>query len=594
MLENVVDVDECMAQTALRGGRGAAIFFDFAAAFPSLGHAYLMNVRKHLGLPPWLLRYVRALYANNKCVLIVAGKRFDGFGVHSGVRQGCPLSPLLFAVVLELLLLRLERVCPRSLLRAYADDICLVVPDLHDALPHLVRAFTVFASLSGMSLNFTKSIVVPLWVEDHNRLRMRLAENHPAWTGIRVQGHARYLGFVLGPERGELSWADPLQKVRDRAAFWADAGLGLTLSTVAWNVHVLPTMMFVAQLDALPTAWASFEAAAFRRLVPGPGQWCVPADLHRLDVAFGLKVAFHNATPRSWAAKCRVARWEAARTGGLQVVDRARALRQLAVSSGEPALRASWAHWLDNVFVLQLDSAVAAAAAAGVRTRDVESTIAQDAPRPWSPEVLATIRRQFQRKAAVLLDPLPPGYAERTMRRRLDRWSIVPFPCVRARRALAVLHRLRNVVPPRVLAALLRTWWNGWNTDRRLQRIGPGLGRCRWGCDAWEGDAIEHYSVCPILERFAARRLGLHSSERQLASRRTDFLLLDVAAEKGPLNNLVRRAILLATVYRCFNIARCSGLDPATATEALPQALRDTVRGHPGAMKVVDLWAVVA
>ena len=69
MLENVVDVDECMAQTALRGGRGAAIFFDFAAAFPSLGHAYLMNVLRHLGLPPWLLRYVRALYANNKCVL---------------------------------------------------------------------------------------------------------------------------------------------------------------------------------------------------------------------------------------------------------------------------------------------------------------------------------------------------------------------------------------------------------------------------------------------------------------------------------------------------------------------------------------------
>ena len=159
--------------------------------------------------------------------------------------------------------------------------------------------------------------------------------------------------------------------------------------------------------------------------------------------------------PRAWAAKCRVARWEAAGTGGLRVHERACALRQAAASSDEVVLRANWAQWLDNVFVLQLDTAVAAAAAAGVSTRDVEDALAQGAARPWSPEMVSTIRRQFQRKASVLLDPLPPGFAERSMGSHLERWPVAPFPRVRARRALVVLHRLRNSVPPRVLVALL-------------------------------------------------------------------------------------------------------------------------------------------
>ena len=104
---------------------------------------------------------------------MVAGRRFEGFGIHSGVRQGCPLSPLLFAVVLELLLRRLGRLCPNALLRAYADDICMVVPNLLEAVPSLVRTFSAFTALSGMALNLPKSTVIPLWAEAHGRLRMR-------------------------------------------------------------------------------------------------------------------------------------------------------------------------------------------------------------------------------------------------------------------------------------------------------------------------------------------------------------------------------------------------------------------------------------
>ena len=52
LLSNVLDVDEGMMTTALAHPAGAALFFDFKAAFPSVLHSFLLGVLRHIGLPP--------------------------------------------------------------------------------------------------------------------------------------------------------------------------------------------------------------------------------------------------------------------------------------------------------------------------------------------------------------------------------------------------------------------------------------------------------------------------------------------------------------------------------------------------------------
>jgi hypothetical protein len=61
MLQNVVEVDGEMRAASLLAERPGAVFFDFAAAFPSLAHDYMLDVLESLQLPLQFRRFVSNL-----------------------------------------------------------------------------------------------------------------------------------------------------------------------------------------------------------------------------------------------------------------------------------------------------------------------------------------------------------------------------------------------------------------------------------------------------------------------------------------------------------------------------------------------------
>ena len=106
-----------------------------------------------LAWPQELLNFIRGLYVNNRCRLVVGGAQFEGFDLTAGIRQGCPLSPLLFAVAADLLLRRLRRLCPSATIRAYADDLAMVLPNGAATAACLEQVFTEYAAISGLNLS---------------------------------------------------------------------------------------------------------------------------------------------------------------------------------------------------------------------------------------------------------------------------------------------------------------------------------------------------------------------------------------------------------------------------------------------------------
>ena len=117
MLHNVLDVDFEAMKISLKIPSGALLMFDFSAAFPSVAHDFLFKSLRALGLPEQAIRFIHALYDNNRCNIMAGGGEYPGCDMEGGVRQGCPLSPLLFAVCVDILLRMLGKL-PEAVFRA--------------------------------------------------------------------------------------------------------------------------------------------------------------------------------------------------------------------------------------------------------------------------------------------------------------------------------------------------------------------------------------------------------------------------------------------------------------------------------------------
>ena len=75
-------------------------FIDFQAAYDSVDRAQLMRHPQSLGLPPLLLNILKDIYAGDLYVLI-DGDKIAVVHPQKGVKQGCPLSPTLFALFIS-------------------------------------------------------------------------------------------------------------------------------------------------------------------------------------------------------------------------------------------------------------------------------------------------------------------------------------------------------------------------------------------------------------------------------------------------------------------------------------------------------------
>ena len=72
-------------------------------AFDKIKHPCMMKTLQKMGMEGTYLNTVKAIYDTPTANIILNGKTVKAFPLRSGRRQGCPLSPLLFNIALEVL-----------------------------------------------------------------------------------------------------------------------------------------------------------------------------------------------------------------------------------------------------------------------------------------------------------------------------------------------------------------------------------------------------------------------------------------------------------------------------------------------------------
>ena len=79
------------------------ISIDAEKAFDKIQHPFMIKTLQRAGIEGIYLNIIKAIYDKPTAGIILNGEKLKAFPQKSGTRQGCPLSPLLFNIVLEVL-----------------------------------------------------------------------------------------------------------------------------------------------------------------------------------------------------------------------------------------------------------------------------------------------------------------------------------------------------------------------------------------------------------------------------------------------------------------------------------------------------------
>ncbi len=138
---------------------GLVISLDAEKAFDRVEWPYLFSVLSKFNLGDVFIKWVRMFYSSPMARVITNGLKSPEFTLARGTRQGCPMSPLLFALAIEPLAaairddpsiegLRLEKKTYKISL--YANDILIYFNSPQQSIPYLIDKISNFGSFSGI------------------------------------------------------------------------------------------------------------------------------------------------------------------------------------------------------------------------------------------------------------------------------------------------------------------------------------------------------------------------------------------------------------------------------------------------------------
>ena len=166
----------------LKGINGAIVALDQEKAYDKITHPYLWKILEKYGFPPEMINTIKVLYKDAPTSVIINGMISSPFCVARGVRQGDPMSCILFDLGIEPLAANIRASNIRGIdvpnlgekvkVSLFADDTTVVLTE-HDSFTELIEITDEWCRVSGAKFNVEKTEIIPIGSTEY---RKRLTE----------------------------------------------------------------------------------------------------------------------------------------------------------------------------------------------------------------------------------------------------------------------------------------------------------------------------------------------------------------------------------------------------------------------------------
>eukprot|EP00253_Pinus_taeda_P028466 PITA_28466 len=261
ILDNILLAQEMIHSLHSRKVPGMLMQLDLSKAYDKVSWTYLEAILKAFGFSqPWI-KWVLELIKSTRHSILVNGTPSMPFRPTRGIRQGDPLSPFLFVILMEglsrLIIKKKDegqirglqpiRSCPATTHQQFVDDTMLHgTPTVKEATAYK-DILHLFSKASGMEINFSKSTI--FFFNTHLAVQSHLSR----LLGFRIGSlPSRYLGAPLTLKPWQKAhWEKILANMERRCKHWTNRALNFAGRLVLTKaiLQAIPQYM----LSILPT-----------------------------------------------------------------------------------------------------------------------------------------------------------------------------------------------------------------------------------------------------------------------------------------------------------------------------------------------------
>ncbi|GKB25845.1 RNA-directed DNA polymerase, eukaryota, partial [Tanacetum coccineum] len=214
-----------------RRKKNQVMFFkvDFAKAYDSVRWDYLLDVLEAFGFGHIWCKWIRGILYSNKASILINGSPSKEFFCYRGLKQGDPLAPYLFILIMESLHLSFNRVVDEGLFKGvqlpgsislshlfYADDAMFIGEWSDENLKGITNILKCFFLASGLQINTHKCQLLGVGIPSS------VINQAASYIGCSILNNKfRYLGVLVGDCSSRIkAWDDVILKLKSRLSKW--------------------------------------------------------------------------------------------------------------------------------------------------------------------------------------------------------------------------------------------------------------------------------------------------------------------------------------------------------------------------------------